>query len=486
MTSDPLVIVGSGPAGLAAARAFRERDENTPVLMITADRHPAYNRPPLTKDYLRGESERDELWLVEEDWYADHDVELRLATRVSDLDPGRRHVTITDGSKIRYRDLVLATGSRPKPLDVPGGDHPELILVRDLDSGDRLRTLGGQTGTRVVVIGSGFIGCEAAASLATRGLDVTLVHSDDHPHTTRLGAEAGKRIGDWLTEHGVTRRTATRVSALERRARGLAGRARRRLDAHRRRGGLRRRCGTERRAGPASGAAARPRRDCHRADLRTADLHIFAVGDIAYALNSAAGRRLRVEHWGDADRHGTIAGTVAAGGVDRWAEAPGFWSGIGDRTLKYSAWGTATTRPCSPGRTRRGWSGIATARSCAESSRSRTTTRTSGARSCSKPERRSPRQSGQVRFQTGRALEIHLVKGTIVKAVTWQGREKISVDEVPDPQIQQPTDAVIEVTSTAICGSDLHLYSVLGARTSPPATSSATRPWASSARSARR
>ena len=212
--------MGSGPAGLAAARAFRERDENTPVLMITADRHPAYNRPPLTKDYLRGESERDELWLVEEDWYAEHDVELRLATRVSELDPGRRHVTITDGSKIRYRDLVLATGSRPKPLDVPGGDHPELILVRDLDSGERLRTLGGQTGTRVVVIGSGFIGCEAAASLATRGLDVTLVHSDDHPHTTRLGAEAGQRIGDWLTEHGVTRRTATRVSALERRGEG--------------------------------------------------------------------------------------------------------------------------------------------------------------------------------------------------------------------------------------------------------------------------
>jgi len=103
MTGEPLIIVGSGPAGLAAARAFRERDGNTPVLMITADRHPAYNRPPLTKDYLRGESERDELWLVEEDWYAEHDVELRLATRVSDLDPGRRHVTTTDGSTIPER-----------------------------------------------------------------------------------------------------------------------------------------------------------------------------------------------------------------------------------------------------------------------------------------------------------------------------------------------------------------------------------------------
>ncbi len=240
---------------------------------------------------------------------------------------------------ISYRDLVLATGSRPKPLDVPGGDHPELILVRDLDSGERLRTLGGQTGTRVVVIGSGFIGCEAAASLATRGLEVTLVHSDDHPHTTRLGAEAGARIGDWLTEHGVTRRTATRVSALERRGEGwlvsLDDGSTLSADAVVCGGGVEPNVELARQAGlPLDQGGIST-----GSDLRTADPHIFAVGDIAYALNSAAGRRLRVEHWGDADRHGTIAGTVAAGGVDRWAEAPGFWSGIGDRTLKYSAWG---------------------------------------------------------------------------------------------------------------------------------------------------
>ena len=339
MTREPFVIVGSGPAGLAAAQAFRERDQATPVLMITADRHPAYKRPPLTKDYLRGESERHELWLVEQDWYAEHDVELRLGSRVSGLDPARRQLTVNDGSVISYRDLVLATGSRPKPLDVPGGDHPELIFVRDLDSGERLRTLGGQPGTRVVVIGSGFIGCEAAASLATRGLEVTLVHSDDHPHTTRLGAEAGQRIGDWLTEHGVTRRTATRVSALERRGDGwlvsLDDGTTLSADAVVCGGGVEPNVELARQAGlplDQGGISTGP-------DLRTADPHIFAVGDIAYALNSAAGRRLRVEHWGDADRHGTIAGTVAAGGVDRWAEAPGFWSGIGDRTLKYSAWG---------------------------------------------------------------------------------------------------------------------------------------------------
>lgn len=339
MKGDPFVVVGSGPAGLAAVQAFRERDQTTPVLMITADRHPAYQRPPLTKDYLRGESERHELWLVEPGWYAEHDVELRLGSRATDLDPARRQLRVGDGPVISYGDLVLATGSRPKPLDVPGGDHPELIFVRDLESGEQLRALGDRAGTKVVVIGSGFIGCEAAASLAIRGLEVTLVHSDDHPHTGRLGADAGARIGGWLTEHGVSRRPGTRVGALERRGErwlvSLDDGSVVSADEVVCGGGVQPNVELAQQAGlPIDQGGIST-----GSDLRTADPHIFAVGDIAYALNAAAGRRLRVEHWGDADRHGTIAGTVAAGGADRWADAPGFWSGIGERTLKYSAWG---------------------------------------------------------------------------------------------------------------------------------------------------
>ncbi|HSU35850.1 MAG TPA: FAD-dependent oxidoreductase, partial [Propionibacteriaceae bacterium] len=198
---------------------------------------------------------------------------------------------------------------------------------------------GGRPGTRVVVVGSGFIGCEAAASLATRDLDVVLIHSDDHPHTARLGADAGARIGGWLTEHGVNRRTGTRVCAIAQRGdRWLVS-----LDDGSTVSADEVVCGggvvPNVELAQQAGLLLEQGGISTGSDLRTTDPHIFAVGDIAYALNSAAGRRLRVEHWGDADRHGTIAGTVAAGGTDRWAEAPGFWSGIGERTLKYSAWG---------------------------------------------------------------------------------------------------------------------------------------------------
>ncbi len=339
MSGPQLIIVGSGPAGLAAARAFRERDRSTPVVMITADRHPAYERPPLTKDYLRGESERDELWLVEPSWYGEQVVDLRLDTRVTGVDARARQVLLADGTLINYRDLILATGSRPKPLSVPGGQHPELIYVRDLDSGERLRELGGRPGTRVAVVGSGFIGCEAAASLATRGLDVALITGDDHPHAARLGVEAGARIGGWLTEHGVTLRAGAKVSAVERRRPDwlvtLDDGTTIGADAVVCGGGVEPNLELARQAGlplDRGGIRTGP-------DLRTADPHIFAAGDIAYALNTAAGRRLRVEHWGDADRHGSSAGPIAAGAEDSWATAPGFWSGIGRRTLKYAAWG---------------------------------------------------------------------------------------------------------------------------------------------------
>jgi len=339
MSEAPLIIVGSGPAGLAAARAFRERDRSTPVLMITADRHPAYERPPLTKDYLRGVSGRDELWLVEPSWYGEHGVELRLDTRVTGVDARARQVVLAGGTMINFRDLILATGSRPKPLSVPGGDHPELIYVRDLESGERLRELAGRPGTRVAVIGSGFIGCEAAASLATRGLEVVLINGDDHPHAARLGVEAGARIGGWLTEHDVMLRSGTKVRAVERRRQDwlvtLDDGSTIGADAVVCGGGAEPNLDLARQAGlPLERGGIRT-----GVDLRTADPHIFAAGDIAYALNTAAGRRLRVEHWGDADRQGSIAGTVAAGAGDSWATAPGFWSGIGRRTLKYTAWG---------------------------------------------------------------------------------------------------------------------------------------------------
>ena len=339
-----LVIVGGGPAGLAAARAYRDSGGAGRVTLLSADEHPPYARPPLTKDYLRGESDADALPLASPEWYQEHRIDLRLRTRVEAVDRAARQVHLAGGARLDYRHLVLATGSSPTHLPVPGGDHPGVIYVRDRHSGERLRALT-TSPRRVAVIGSGFIGCEVAASLAGVGIEVVLVTDEDVPHAARLGAQAGQQIASWLTGVGVELRTGHGVAGLEARTDGTTASVSWRvalsdgstLDADDVVCGG----GAQPNISLAAGAGLELRRGGVLADagLRTIDPAVWVAGDIAHALNRAAGRHLRVEHWGEAETHGKIAGAGAAGGTRAWDSAPGFWSGIGERTLKYTAWG---------------------------------------------------------------------------------------------------------------------------------------------------
>ena len=216
----PLIVIGGGPAGLASARAFRHHNAETPIVLLCAEPHPPYARPPLTKSYLRGGSSREDLWLEPAAWYGERRVEVRLGTTARTVDPLARSVGLADGSALEYSALVLATGSRPRHLPVPGGDHPDLIYVRDLASGDRLaRLAAGASGERVLVIGSGFIGCEVAAGLAACGVPVSLVSDESLPQAARLGHEAAQTIGAWLSSDGVDLRGGAAVVAIERRRR---------------------------------------------------------------------------------------------------------------------------------------------------------------------------------------------------------------------------------------------------------------------------
>lgn len=333
-----LVIVGGGPAALACAREYREAGRSGSVLMISADRWAPYNRPLLTKDYLRGEVGADTLPLAEDSWYAEHQITLALATTVSMLDRRGRKVHTDGGTIVDYRALVLATGSTPSRLPIDGADLPGVIYVRDRDSGEQLRRLRGAT-HRVAVIGSGFIGCETAASLARSGCRVTMVTDESSPHEQRLGADAGARIAGWLREENVELRSGCGASTISRRgeewvvtltdgssitADGVV-------------------CGSG--ASPVvelavqSGLPMRAGGVAVDASMRTTDPDVWAVGDIASAINDAAARPLRVEHWGDAETMGKIAGRVIAGEPVSWDQPPGFWSEIGDHTLKYAAWG---------------------------------------------------------------------------------------------------------------------------------------------------
>lgn len=334
---DRIVIVGGGPAGLSVARAYRETGGRGRVILLTSEPYPPYSRPPLTKEYLRGEIPRDELPIESPDWYEENVVELRTTTLVAGLDRDRGIVETENGEEVPYDSLVLATGSEPIRIPVPGADDPEVLVMRTIENSERLQARASE-GSRAVVVGSGFIGCEAAASLSLRGVEVALVSLEEGPQKERLGEDASRRIEGWLEDYGVDLRLGINVEGIEHRDGGFGIAVE----------------GGETVSGKTVllAAGVRPRiRLAEEAGLeieeggivtdssmRTSAPGIFAVGDIAFAMNEAAGGRQKVEHWGDALNHGRIAGTVLAGGEAVWKEAPGFWSTIGDKTLKYWAW----------------------------------------------------------------------------------------------------------------------------------------------------
>ena len=335
--NDRIVIVGGGPAGLSVARAYRESGGRGRLSLLTAEPYSPYRRPPLTKEYLRGEIARDELPIESPHWYEENGVELRTTTLVARLDRDRGVVETENGEEIPYDACVLATGSEPIRIPIPGADDPEVLVMRTIENSERLQSRSSE-GSRAIVVGSGFIGCEAAASLSLRGVEVTLVSQEEGPQRERLGEDASQRLQGWLEGYGVDLRLGTDVESIERRDDGfevavasgepVSGQTVLLAAGVRPRTRLAEEAGLEmKRGGVVTDSS-----------MRTSAPGIFAVGDIAFAMNEAAGSRQKVEHWGDALNHGRVAETVLAGSEAVWKEAPGFWSTMGDKTLKYWAW----------------------------------------------------------------------------------------------------------------------------------------------------
>ncbi len=337
MSAERIVIVGAGPAGLATARAYRESGGRGEVTLLGEESLAPYRRPPLTKAFLRGELAASELPIESDEWFEENDVKLLLDSRVTAVDPQRGTVTLHGYVELLTDAIVLATGSEPSRPAIPGIDHANVRTIRTLPDSKGLAAAS-KGARRVAVIGTGFIGCEVAASLALRGTEVTLIGEEALPQLARLGAEAAQRIADWLEGIGVRLIGETAVSAVHA-GTSVELRDGRRIEASpivlgtgvRPRGGLAEAAGLEMHEGAvvvdetmrASGMAA----------------NVLAVGDLAWALNLGAGRHLRVEHWGDALGQGEIAGRTLAGVEAGWDSVPGFWSTIGEQVLKYAAWG---------------------------------------------------------------------------------------------------------------------------------------------------
>ena len=214
MKNERIVIIGASLAGASAAAALREGGFDGTVALVGAERQLPYNRPPLSKGYLRGEEQFDGQLVNPADYYAGHDIDLHLGVRATAVDPRRRVVALESGGELPYDRLLIATGGRNRTLTTPGADLAGVFQLRTVEDCDRIRAAA-RPGARAVVIGLGFIGSEVTASLRQMGLSVTAIESHPVPLARVLGAEVGAVLAGIHREKGVDLVMEDAVAAFE-------------------------------------------------------------------------------------------------------------------------------------------------------------------------------------------------------------------------------------------------------------------------------
>jgi 3-phenylpropionate/trans-cinnamate dioxygenase ferredoxin reductase subunit len=214
MEQTTYVIVGGGLAAVAAADAIRRRDKTGRIVILSAESHAPYDRVPLSKDYLLGNIERDDVFLRRPRFYERGNIELRPNQPVNSLDLQAHHVTLADGSQMLYDKLLLATGGRPRRLPIPVDDLGGIFYLRNLEDTEAIRhALEGAR--RAVVVGGGFIGCELATAFTKLGLHTTVVELTPAVLSLVLDAETSGFIESYLQQQGVTVRTDTAAARFE-------------------------------------------------------------------------------------------------------------------------------------------------------------------------------------------------------------------------------------------------------------------------------
>jgi 3-phenylpropionate/trans-cinnamate dioxygenase ferredoxin reductase subunit len=327
------VIVGAGLAGAKAAQTLREEGFDGRVVLLGAEDERPYERPPLSKDYLRGEAEREAAYVHEAGFYAEHKIDLRVGTSVVDLGAGRRELALNSGERLGYDRLLLTTGSMPRRLSIPGSELDGVHYLRTLADSDALRSRLDADG-RLVVIGAGWIGSEVAASARQRGVDVTVIAPHSVPFERVLGSEVGAIYRDIHLDHGVKMLLGAAVQSFEGDAR---------VERVRTQDGRTIACDAV-----VVGIGATPRAVLAAAAglaigngvlvdgrLETSVPGIFAAGDVANHLHPALGR-LRVEHWDNALHQGPAAARSMLGSSESYTRAPYFFSDQYDVGMEYS------------------------------------------------------------------------------------------------------------------------------------------------------
>jgi 3-phenylpropionate/trans-cinnamate dioxygenase ferredoxin reductase subunit len=339
MTSDQtMVIVGASLAGARAAETLRDEGFGGPVILIGEEDETPYERPPLSKDYLMGKHGREKLYVQPREWYGEHDVDLRLGTRVTELDPAAHEVALADGQRIGYSRLLLATGSSPRRLPVPGADLGSVLYLRYVGDSDRIKAAFANA-ERVAVIGAGWIGLETAAAARSAGAEVTVLERAELPLLRVLGREVAEVFARLHEQNGVDLRFGVQVAEITPSSQGAAG-------------GVRLADGTQIDADvvivgigitpnvqlAAGGGLTVDNGVVTDERLRTSDPDVFAAGDVANAFHPLLGKRIRVEHWANA-RHQPVAAAKAMLGKDvSYDRVPYFYTDQYDLGMEYSGY----------------------------------------------------------------------------------------------------------------------------------------------------
>ena len=336
MSKQTFVVVGASLTGAKATEELRNQGFDGRIVLIGDESELPYERPPLTKDYLRGESPREKTLVHEPGFYEQHDIELLTGVNVTAIDPAERLVVVDGDAGPVYDRLLIATGAQPRELGIPGGGLDGVHYLRTLADCDALRERI-QMGGKVVVIGAGWIGAEFAASARQRGLDVAVIEPAAVPLERVLGAELGAFYGDVHRGHGVELRTETGVEAFE---------GRDAVERVRTSDGQSIACdfvvvgvGVIPRTGLAEAAGASIENGILVDEkLATSVRDVFAAGDVANAWHPFFERRIRVEHWANALNQGPAAARSMLGQGVSYDRLPYFFSDQYDVGMEYSGY----------------------------------------------------------------------------------------------------------------------------------------------------
>jgi len=336
MSDRTFVIVGASLAGARAAQELRERGFDGRVVLVGSESDPPYERPPLSKDYLRGESERAGSRVHDAGYYEQHEIELLMGTTVTAIDPAAGRVTLDGDETLAFDRLLLSTGAEPRRLEVPGAGLEGIHYLRTLADSDAIRGRL-DAGGHLAIVGAGWIGSEVAASARQRGLEVTLIDPLSLPNERVFGREIGEFYRDVHASHGVELMLGDGVEAFEgdgsvRRVRTASGRT---VDCD---------C-------VVVGVGVAPRVELARdaglevdngiavdARLRTSAATVFAAGDAANAWHPWYGCRIRVEHWANALNQGPLAARTMLGEDVEYDQIPYFYSDQYDVGMEYSGY----------------------------------------------------------------------------------------------------------------------------------------------------